>query len=39
MKRFTFAIVSFLLIGLTYSCNENNENTTKNNDLKKKTCC
>ena len=32
MKRFTFAIVLFLLIGLTYSCNEN---TAKTNDLKK----
>ena len=31
MKRFTFAIVLFLLIGLTYSCNEN---TAKTNDLK-----
>ena len=32
MKRFTFAIVLFLLIGLSYSCDEN---TSKNNDLKK----
>ena len=31
MKRFTFAIVLFLLISLTYSCNEN---TAKTNDLK-----
>lgn len=31
MKRITFAIISFLLIGLSYSCNEN---TAKTNDLK-----
>jgi YD repeat-containing protein len=30
MKRFKFTIVLFLLIGLTYSCDEN---TTKKNDL------